>query len=98
MMHLTSVLLPAPFSPSKACTLPGSTRKETSSRARKLPNRLLRPSASSRGGGPRRSVTAWTWAAAVMRSSSRHRELGGLARERPARGAREDHDDEREDV
>src|SRR6202453_135512 len=97
MMHLTRVLLPAPFSPSSAWTLPGSTRSDTSSRATKAPNRLLRPSASRRGGGPRRSVTSWT-CAAVTRSSSRDRELGGLAREGPPPRARGEHDEKGEAV
>ncbi len=29
MMHFTSVLLPAPFSPSSACTVPGRSRSDT---------------------------------------------------------------------
>src|SRR5262249_54433541 len=41
MMHLTSVLLPAPFSPSKACTLPRATFSDTSSSATKSPKRLV---------------------------------------------------------
>ena len=41
-MHLTSVLLPAPFSPSSACTEPGATFRVTWSSAVKLPKRLVR--------------------------------------------------------
>src|SRR5262249_26877339 len=41
MMHLTSVLLPAPFSPSNACTLPRATFSDTSSSATKSPKRLV---------------------------------------------------------
>ena len=40
MMHLTSVLLPAPFSPSSAWTVPRSSVSETSSSARTDPNGL----------------------------------------------------------
>ena len=36
--HFTSVLLPAPFSPSSACTVPGATCMLTPSSALKLPN------------------------------------------------------------
>jgi hypothetical protein len=43
MMHLTSVDLPAPFSPRSACTLPGVTSIETFSRAVNDPKRLVRP-------------------------------------------------------
>ena len=39
--HFTSVLLPAPFSPSSACTVPGSTCIVTRSIAVKLPKRLV---------------------------------------------------------
>ena len=46
MMHLTSVDLPAPFSPSSAWTLPASTRIETSSSAASAPKRLDMPAAS----------------------------------------------------
>src|SRR6218665_1133740 len=45
--HLTKVLLPAPFSPSRACTLPGSTFRLTWSIAVKLPKRLVSPQISS---------------------------------------------------
>ena len=40
--HFTSVLLPAPFSPSSACTVAGRTASVTSSSAVKSPKRLPR--------------------------------------------------------
>ena len=49
MMHLTSVLLPAPFSPRSACTDPRASFSDTFSSARTDPNCLEIPSASSAG-------------------------------------------------
>src|SRR5579859_4158392 len=46
MMHLTSVLLPAPFSPSRARKQPGSSLSDTPESAWSEPNRFERPSAS----------------------------------------------------
>src|SRR3569832_2807082 len=56
MMHLTSVLLPAPFSPSSACKVPGRTFSSTLSSARKSPKRIViemasMPNAPAGGGG-----------------------------------------------
>ncbi len=54
MMHFTSVLLPAPFSPSRACTVPRRRRSETSDSAISDPKCLLTDiasSARSAGGG-----------------------------------------------
>src|SRR6478735_2315537 len=45
--HLTSVLLPAPFSPRRACTDPGATFIVTLSIAVKAPNRLVSSKVSS---------------------------------------------------
>ena len=42
-MHLTSVLLPAPFSPSSACTVPRASFSDTLSSATSEPNRLVIP-------------------------------------------------------
>ena len=47
---LTSVLLPAPFSPTSAWTSPGSRSSETSSRAWVAANRFEIPRSSARGG------------------------------------------------
>ena len=49
MTHLTSVLLPAPFSPSSAWNAPASTFTETSSSAASAPKRLEKPISSSDG-------------------------------------------------
>ena len=58
MMHLTSVLLPAPLPPSRACIVPGRTVIETLSSATSEPNRLVMPMADSPGavGGRRGGV------------------------------------------
>src|SRR6186997_2126087 len=48
-MTLMSVDLPAPFSPTSACTWPGCRSMDTSSRARTPPKRLLMPSTSRTG-------------------------------------------------
>ena len=48
-MHLTSVDLPAPFSPSSAWTVPGSTLIDTSSSATSEPKILVMPIVSSEG-------------------------------------------------
>ena len=52
MMHLTSVLLPAPFSPSRARKQPGRRLSDTSARACNAPNRFesLRASRCGRPG------------------------------------------------
>src|SRR6185312_4026426 len=59
-----SVDLPAPFSPSRACTSPGASSKSIASLATRLPKRLVIPRSSragwsaisrSPGGGPRRA-------------------------------------------
>jgi hypothetical protein len=50
MMHLTNVLLPAPFSPSKAWNVPGLRVIETLSNAVMLPNRLVMLITSNFGG------------------------------------------------
>ena len=42
--------LPAPFGPMSACTVPGSTAKDTSDRAAMPPNRTVRSSTASRSG------------------------------------------------
>src|SRR5712671_414919 len=87
MRHFTSVLLPAPFSPSSACTVPGRKRMLTSSRAIKSPKRI-----------PRLTVSI----AKSMDISSRSSRLSAEHREfaRPptvsGRGARCGHDDQRE--
>ena len=47
MMHLTSVLLPAPFSPSSAWNEPGRTFSSTLSSAAKSPNRMVMAMAST---------------------------------------------------
>src|SRR3954453_7046190 len=47
----TSVDLPAPFSPSRACTSPGSSSSRTSSRASTPGNCLQIPATSSTGAG-----------------------------------------------
>src|SRR5829696_2542510 len=44
-----SVLLPAPFSPTRACTSPGCRSKATSSTATTPPNRLVTPSSLKTG-------------------------------------------------
>ena len=49
MMHLTSVDLPAPFSPSSAWTVPASTLMDTSSSATSDPKILVIPTVSSEG-------------------------------------------------
>jgi hypothetical protein len=46
MMHLTSVDLPAPFSPSSAWNEPAGTLIETLSSAVKEPKRMVMPSVS----------------------------------------------------
>src|SRR3569832_2368111 len=46
-MHLTSVDLPAPFSPSKAWNEPAGTLMETSSSAVKAPKRMVIPMVST---------------------------------------------------
>ena len=43
--------LPAPFGPISACTVPGSTEKDTSDSAAMPPNRTVRFSTDSRLGG-----------------------------------------------
>src|SRR5258708_6041481 len=50
MMHLTSVLLPAPFSPSSACTLPAASLSETPSSAVNAPKRFVSNDASMASG------------------------------------------------
>ena len=47
MMHFTSVLLPAPFSPSSAWNEPGRTLSSTLSSAMKSPNRMVMAMAST---------------------------------------------------
>src|ERR1700761_1896660 len=47
MMHFTSVLLPAPFSPSSACSVPGRTFSSTLSSATKSPKRIVIAMAST---------------------------------------------------
>src|SRR5579863_9425304 len=46
MMHLTSVLFPAPFSPSNACTDPEATLMDTLSKAVIAPKRFVMPTTS----------------------------------------------------
>src|SRR5262245_37527979 len=46
-MHFTSVLLPAPFSPSSACTVPRRTVIDEATSEVKVPKRLLSFSVSS---------------------------------------------------
>src|SRR5579871_205154 len=58
MMHLTSVLLPAPFSPSSAWTEPRWSRNETLSSASTEPNCLEIPIASSAGVAASTTATA----------------------------------------
>ena len=53
-MILTSVDLPAPFSPTSACTPPGVTSKVTSLSAREGPKDLLSP--TTRNAGSRTST------------------------------------------
>src|SRR5437868_1989515 len=50
MMHLTRVLLPAPFSPSRARNVPGVSVNDTLDSAWSDPKRLDRLVASRRGG------------------------------------------------
>src|ERR1700744_1885832 len=66
MMHLTSVLLPAPFSPRRAWKVPGGRVRETSSRTTREPKLFLMPRAASLGGvgrgaprGPRRAAAGF---------------------------------------
>src|ERR687896_2442511 len=54
-MRIT-VVLPAPFSPSRACTSPGRTSKSIASFATSAPKRLVIPR-SSRAGGTAASLT-----------------------------------------
>ncbi len=70
-MHLTSVLLPAPFSPSSARKLPGRSVSDTSVSACNAPKRFERLLASIRGGGPstgRGAATACLFACATAAS------------------------------
>src|SRR5438046_2029900 len=48
---LDSVVLPAPFSPSSACTSPGAASKSTSSFATTAGNRFVIPRSATAGGG-----------------------------------------------
>src|SRR5436190_4534178 len=48
---LDSVVLPAPFSPSSACTSPGAASKSTSSLATTAGNRFVIPRSATAGGG-----------------------------------------------
>src|SRR4051812_45627566 len=113
MMHLTRVLLPAPFSPSRACTLPGLSRNDTSSSATRLPKCLLIPRAESCGGGSRagtgaifgagRSEGAVSTEVAGMliqglSKSARGDQLGGLVDGGAMRGAAQHHDQQSERV
>src|SRR6187402_1657819 len=70
MMHLTSVLLPAPFSPSRACTVPGVSVNETSSSAIRSPKRLLMFLAASRGGSKLPGLTLATMAEVSVSDAS----------------------------
>src|SRR3954447_464836 len=61
-MILPSVDLPAPFSPTSACTSPGRKPTLTSSSARVAPNRLPSPSVSTTGegtGAPACAPSTW---------------------------------------
>src|SRR5687767_13668503 len=108
MMHLTRVLLPAPFSPSRACTLPGRSWNDTSSSAARLPKRLLISRAQSCGGSGRAGLgvtaTAGSWAGTVAgrlmwgSGSARGNELGGLIDGSTVGGAAQRHDDQRESI
>src|SRR4051812_5284690 len=51
-MHLISVLLPAPLSPTKAVTLPGKISKSTSRKTCTAPKLLLIPRSDSSGSVP----------------------------------------------
>ncbi len=67
--HFTSVLLPAPFSPSSACTVPGATFRFTSRRASNPPKRMPRPQVSSdMAPRPRGSAPMGVAGASIMRS------------------------------
>src|SRR5881275_355238 len=64
---LDRVVLPAPFSPSSACTSPGAASKSTSSLATTAGNRLVIPRSATAGSGgeacaspPRRSALGAT--------------------------------------
>ena len=81
---LTSVLLPAPFSPTSAWTSPGSSSSETSSSACVAPNRLEMPRSSTRARRRRR--------AAARRSSARSDRDAGPS-PRPARACAADEPD-----
>ena len=50
-MHSTSVVLPAPFSPTKATSSPGWTTRSTPSSTTWRPKRFVRPRTSRRGAG-----------------------------------------------
>src|SRR6185437_10098711 len=57
-----SVLLPAPFSPSSACTSPAAASKSTPSFATTPGNRFVSPRTATAGGGPPpspRAVSGW---------------------------------------
>ncbi len=68
---LISVDLPAPFSPARACTSPGSSSRETSRRARTAPKDLETPFSASTGAGP----VSGGW---VMGAPRRHRRQGAV--------------------
>src|SRR5687767_8978107 len=104
MMHLTSVLLPAPFSPSNACTVPGSRRSDTSSSTVRPPKLFVIPRAWTRGGTPRVGGTGEATETCIVMGVSEGRALpcrgelgrhvGGSSRRRTAG----DQDDERQHV
>src|SRR3954454_13681080 len=56
-----SVVLPAPFGPSRPKTMPSGTSRSTPARAVVEPNRLTTPPTRTAGGPPRRDplVSAW---------------------------------------
>ncbi len=70
MMHLTSVDLPAPFSPSSAWNEPGSTMIDTSSSATSGPKILVMPTVCSDGARTAAGVATATLMADSPRSSS----------------------------
>src|SRR5579863_3535093 len=91
MMHLTSVLLPAPFSPSSAWKVPAAAFTDTLSSARKSANRLVIETASM-------PTARMPWPLSVMPRLSDDAQF----RRRPDEGAlgraSHDHDQQGQDV
>ena len=80
---LTSVDLPAPFSPTRACTSPAATSREAPSRACAAPKALAASSSARIGGAP-----AFV-ASLTPRRSGRSRPVPPAARSWPSRSSRD---------